>query len=474
MEMLILGVGIAGACAAVEAHDLGVEVLAIDKAGAIRGTCSVSGGALCGAGSSHQELLGIEDDVEVMIADIMRCGDQLGDPEVIRAFAELSGETIDWLQDLGCNLLPFVKHEEGIHTIDRTVFSHPEGDGLGWMLGLEKAINQRGIEVELETAVTRLYREPNGRVVGAEVETKDGTTRSYKATKGVLLAVGGLGNNNRLWEQYSPVMRDIFKKAKKVRGVYPPAAQGDGRRIAADVGAYLYPEPATHGGNLVEVTPDEGAPGLSILVFRWAGVGAISLNANGERFEDETSFLDSYVHRQFASQPGLWHLLVFDDDVRQTKEGQLYAQPAIDLVRASGHDTVQRADTIEELAEKFGIPPAAARTTVDDWNSLVAAGGPDPLTGRTIMGAKIENPPFWGIEQAVAIGLSKGGVRITPKAEVQDGNYDVIPGLFAAGEMAYFQVHGSGRVHVAGGCNATGANFGRIAARSIAREDARV
>ena len=470
VEMLILGVGIAGACAAVEAHDLGVEVLVIEKSNQIRGTCSISGGAICGAGTRRQKQNGIFDDVEVMIKDILRCGDDLGDPEIIRAFAELSGNTIDWLEDMGCKFMPGVRPWPDLHTINRSHNSYPEGIGLGLMLGLESAIQKRGIEVEFETVAARLYRQASGRVVGVQVKAKDGTIRNYRATKGVLLSTGGLGNNMEMWKKHSPVIRDVLKTAKKARGVYPPTATGDGYPIASEVNAYLYPVPASYSTGGVELSSDGFTTG-SMLTYRWAEVGAIGLSADGKRFWNETSFIDYFVTRKFKDQPGMWQVLFFDDNVRQSPQGQQYAQPVIDKVLANKHDTVKQADTIEELAGKFGIPPEAARKTVDEWNSLVDAGGPDKLTGRTIMGAKIVKPPFWGVELSTIIGLAKGGCRINPKAQVIDNEFNLIPGLYAAGEMAFFQVHGSARAHVPGGCNGAGANFGRIAARSIAKEE---
>lgn len=470
VEVLILGVGIAGACAAVEAHDLGAEVLAIEKSSQVRGACSWSGGSLCGAGTRHQKRNGIFDDVEVMVQDIMRCGDELGDPEIIRAFAAISGETIDWLEDLGCQLLPGNRASPGIHSIPRNHNVAPEGNGLGWMLGLETAIKKREIEVQFDTTATKLYRSAGGRVLGAQVKTKDGRDLNYRATKGVLLSTGGIGNSADKWKQYSPAMKEVVEKARKVRGVYPPTANGDGLPMASDVGVYLYPQQATYGGGAVELSPG-GPATASLFPHRWCGAGAIGLNANGVRFWDETSFQDFYVTKKFKTQPGMWQIIVFDDLMRQSKDGQTYAQPVIDKVLASGHSTVQRADTIEALAEKFGIPAHAATKTVDEWNRLVVAGGPDKLTGRSVMGSKLEKPPFWGVEVIVSFGTSKGGGRINPRAQAVDHYGKAIPGLYCAGEIAYFQVHGSARVHVSGGCNGTGANFGRIAARNLVKEE---
>ena len=87
-EIVVLGSGIAGSCAAVEAYDLGMDVLLVTAVGGITECdCTLSGGSLAGCGTELQEAAGIEDDVEVMVKDILRCGGEMNDPDVIRAWA---------------------------------------------------------------------------------------------------------------------------------------------------------------------------------------------------------------------------------------------------------------------------------------------------------------------------------------------------------------------------------------------------
>ena len=91
--MVILGCGIAGACAAVEAHDLGLSVLVVEALDDIKKcSCTLSGGWLCGVNTELQEIDGIEDDIEIFIKDVRRCGGDFGDPDVIRAWGEISAD----------------------------------------------------------------------------------------------------------------------------------------------------------------------------------------------------------------------------------------------------------------------------------------------------------------------------------------------------------------------------------------------
>ncbi|BAE82672.1 FAD-dependent oxidoreductase [Desulfitobacterium hafniense] len=472
-EMVVCGCGIGGGCAMIEAHDLGLKVMGIEKSNSMRefAACTWSGGSLCGAGTEHQAASGIPDDnPEDMKKDIQAAGDELGDPELIDAWCKLSGETIDWLMKrCGCQVLDGIRPSEVHITHSRNHNSKPEGSGYGWMVGIENTVKDLGIPVLMETAVTKVHRAANGRVIG--VEAKDlntGKTINVKATKGVLLAMGGYGSNMDVWKYYSPVMKDIMKVAKKVSTSYPYQISGDGYHMLDDLDAYQYPGQSLYGCANV-VLDDLGNGDAGILPHRWSKYGAIWLNQEGNRWGNESTFRDYYVTRSWRYITKMVYYMLFDDDLLKSKNGQLYAQPIIDTCTKSGYTkSVYSANTIEEVAEYFDIPGDQAAKTVAEWNEIVTTGGKDPVSDRTEMGAPILKPPFHILEITVSVGTSKAGTMITPKAEVLDNDRKVIPGLYACGEMASQQCHGSARQHISGGCNSTAANFGRYAARAVA------
>ncbi len=472
VEMLVLGCGIAGACGAVEGYDLGLDVLVVDAAPTITECCCTqSGGALCGCGTRIQEDFDVIDDVEVMIQDVRNDGGDLGDPEVIRAFCELSGETVDWLEDLGCDVIQNVSLNEPSHTIARTYNTNPPGNGLGWMEGLQGAIEERGIGVLSDTRAQKLYRDADGVVVGAHVEAKSGETLDIRATKGVLLAVGGLGNNVDMWNKHCLTMKELSSEAKRIVGAAPADVQGDGYRMLEEINGYCYPSPPNYGPGGVAVSNDGPASGI-LLPFNWKD-SLIEVNKDGKRFNDESSFHVFYDLKTPLKQPEMWHVCIFDETARLGQNGQTNAQPIIDEATANGMDSVKTADTIEELAEMFGLPADAVRASVDEFNSYIGKTGETDPYGRTAFeGQKIETPPFWGIEENAIIGTSKGGSKVNPQAQVLDRHGEVITHLYAAGEIAFFPTSGNAAIHIVGGCNGSGANFGRIAARGIAEETA--
>ena len=138
-EMVVVGCGIAGTCALLEGYELGLDALGIEAGDDIKKcSCKLSGGWFAGACTSLQDDAGIVDDVELMVKAARNDGGDFGDPDVIRAWCELSGETIDWLWDLGVDLVPqvFDAKSAELRLSARWPRRHqadPVGDGLGWM-----------------------------------------------------------------------------------------------------------------------------------------------------------------------------------------------------------------------------------------------------------------------------------------------------------------------------------------------------
>ena len=143
---------------------------------------------------------------------------------------------------------------------------------------------------------------------------------------------------------------------------------------------------------------------------------------------------------------------MFDQAIRDT--AKLVEAPEQQSSLVSG-------DTLEELAEKIGVPAEALVETVTKYNTYVEA-GEDPDFGRVKMPAKIEVGPFWAVKVTPAIHHTMAGVAINSKAQVMDTDGNAVPGLYAAGEV-------TGGVH---GANRLGGNalcdiivFGRIAGK---------
>jgi fumarate reductase flavoprotein subunit/urocanate reductase len=141
----------------------------------------------------------------------------------------------------------------------------------------------------------------------------------------------------------------------------------------------------------------------------------------------------------------------------QTKNS--FNQTAEDCVKRG---SAFSADTIEELAAKIGVDPAAFRKTVDEYNAGIDAKS-DPL-GKKLLGQKLDKAPFYASPRIPTVHHTMGGVKINTKAQVIDLNGQIIPGLFAAGEVTG-GIHGTNRL--GGNALADTIVFGRIAGQNV-------
>ncbi len=472
-DVVVVGAGGAGMCAAIEARDAGAQVLVLEKANVARGCTGICGGAFAGAVTEIQQSLGIKDDPEVFTWNWMRAGADIADPDVIRAVTYLSGDTVNWYEKLGGKLRDTVRFAlaRSITLWDGTVTTariYESEEEWRFMSTLVPVAQKKGAEILLETPATKLYRDSNGRVVGVEAKTKDGKTLAVKARRGVILATGGIGGSVEMTAKYIPILRDVIKNAKKFLSVSWPYDTGDGLEMARAIGAdWATFAPYYSAPSYVEVTPGRGdyknVPAITASSF--AAEGAITVNTSGKRFNDET--VSSTAWR---SQTGRLFYIVLDSNIKK----QPLTKPSGDIMDAqikAGNPNVAQADTIEQLATKLGLPAQSLKSTVDTWNGYVKA-GKDPEFGRTKMGAGIQVPPFFGVEVCPAVIFSKGGLKITPKGEVVDYRSQVIPGLYAAGDVASGLIQGAALTHVVGGGIAIAFNFGRITGKNAAAQKA--
>ena len=475
VEFLVLGCGIGGGSALVEAYDLGLDVMGVEKAPDMSNftACTWSGGALCGTGSETQLASeGDADSIELWMEDILRCGDECGDPDIIRTWGEHSGLTIDWLQHrCGAEVLPELRLSTE-HTVRRSHNAVPYNGGYGWCRALENTVTALGIPVLFETAATHLHRNAEGRVIGAEAQDlNSGQVINIKATKGVLLSTNHAGSNLDAWSYYSPINRYMVQNTERYGSPYPLQILGDGPRMLDEVDGYQYPLQSLYGGDCIAVS-SKGA-GLSCFCHRWGNDASIWLNKDGKRWGKET-FYEYYTERTWRQNDPKCYYVLVDDEFVKSDAGQENLQMIIDTAEQTGYkEGFFCADTVEEVCEHFGINVENAVKTLNDWNALVESGGVDEEFGRGIeegtkMGRPINKPPYWIFAPGLSIGTAKAGGRITPKAEALDTQRNIIPGLYLCGEMASYQAMGSAHQHITGGCNSNSDNFGRIAARAAA------
>ena len=432
-DVVIVGAGGAGMSAAITAHQAGKSVILLEKMPYVGGNTTKATGGMNAAETHYQAEAGIEDSVEQFYEDTMAGGHNLNNPDLVRTLAERSAAGIDWLDSIGAPL-PKVSFSGG--ATNARIHAPEDGSGVGGYLveAFSRKLQELGIEPMLNTRATSLLVEDG--VVSGVLAESDSAVYTIRA-KSVVLASGGFGANEEMYCQYRPDLRGTVT-------TNAPGATGDGIVMAQAVGAGLVDIEQIQLHPTVEQT-------TSMLITEGVrGDGAILVNQDGVRFVNEMLTRDA-VSAAELEQPGCYAYVVFDQRLRDgLKAIEKYVKNGL---------TVQ-ADTPEALAEKIGCDPAVFAETLSAWNASVAAGKDEAFGRATGMENDLSVAPYYAIKVAPGIHHTMGGVAIDTLTHVLDTDGNVIPNLYAAGEVTG-GVHGGNRI--GGNAVADIVVFGRLA-----------
>ena len=439
-DVVIIGAGGAGLSAAVAAREGGASVIVLEKMPIVGGNTNYATGGLNASETSIQAKMGISDSNEQYIEDTMVGGKNINDLALVTEMVEKSAETVDWLIKLGADLTDVGKMAGS--TNSRT--HRPTGGaavGAHLSAALEKAAKAAGADIRLNQEVTKIINE-NGKAVGVVVSTKDGEY-TIKA-KAVIVATGGFGANPTLVESYKPELKGFGTTNHA-------GATGDALTWAKDFNAALT--------DIEQIQTHPTVVPVKNLMITEAvrGNGAIMINRDGNRFCTEMATRD-VMSAAILEQTGGTAYLMFDTSIRKSLK-------AIETYASQG--LLTEGATVAELAQKLGLPEATLEKTVTDYNSYVANGN-DPDFGRKAseMPRALVEGPYYVVEVGPAIHHTMGGLKINTKAEVIDTNGNVIPALYAAGEVTG-GIHGANRL--GGNAVADITVFGKIAGEQAAK-----
>ena len=381
---------------------------------------------------------GYFDSVELMELDTMIGGKGINDPELVETLCANSADAIDWLDEHGITLHNVSSFGgASVKRIHRPVNEEGKVVSVGaYMIPLlQENCEKRGIDIVLNTTVDTILTDANGAAVGVSGTDKDGNTVVVNA-KSVILATGGFGANLDMVTQYKPELAGFMT-------TNAAGAQGQGIEMATAIGA------GTVDMDQIQIHPTVEANTAALITEGLRGDGAILVNANGERFIDEVGTRDVVSAAEIA-QPGSYSWLVVDQAMAD-------ASSVIQGYIKKGY-TVTGA-TYEELGKAMGVDAAAFAETMEKWNGYVEAKN-DPDFGRTSFANPLNTAPYYAVKVTAGVHHTMGGLKINANTEVLNEKGEVIPGLFAAGEVTG-GVHGANRL--GGNAVADFTVFGRIA-----------
>ncbi len=440
-DVVIIGSGGTGLSAAIQANELGMKVAVLEKEEELGGNTNRASSGMNAAETNVQLHHGVIDNVADFYHETYKDGGRLNDKDMLGYFVYHTAPAIDWLADHDIKLDDItITGGMSKKRTHRPASMAPIGGFL--VKSLLEVVAQEDIPVFNKTKVTKLRRADDGRVNGVEVNA-DGITKVINA-KAVILATGGFGASKEYIKRFRPDL-ESYKTTNQ------PGATGDGLKLAENVGAELMQM------NLVQVHPtvQQDNPHVYLIGEAVRGEGAIMVNGEGKRFVNELN-TRKICANAITALPEHSAYLIFDQGIRDhVKAIEFYDKVGL----------VVHGETIEDLAKQINVDPSNLKQTVTTWNQAVE-NHDDAEFGRTTgMDRGITKPGFFAIHIAPAIHYTMGGIHITPKTQVLDGNGDIIKGLFAAGEVAG-GLHGNNRV--GGNSIAETIVFGRQAGQQVA------
>ena len=381
---------------------------------------------------------GYFDSVELMELDTMIGGKGINDPELVETLCANSADAIDWLDEHGITLHNVSSFGgASVKRIHRPVNAEGKTVSVGsYMIPLlQENCEKAGVKMMLDTTATEILTDANGAAVGVKATGASGETVTVNA-KAVVLATGGFGANLDMVVKYKPELKGFMT-------TNAPGIQGQGIEMAEAIGA------ATVDMDQIQIHPTVEANTAALITEGLRGDGAILINEEGQRFIDEVGTRDVVSAAEIA-QTGSYSWLVVDQAMAD-------ASSVIQGYIKKGYTVT--GSTYEELGKAMGVDAAAFAETMEKWNGCVEAKN-DPDFGRTSFANPLNTAPYYAVKVTAGVHHTMGGLKINANTEVLNEKGEVIPGLFAAGEVTG-GVHGANRL--GGNAVADFTVFGRIA-----------
>jgi len=488
-DLVVVGMGAAGVSAALEASELGLEVVGLDRFEG-GGAASISGGVFYAGGGTHiQQAAGVTDSVEDMYRYLsIEVQDAVTD-RTLRHFCESSAETVKWLTDRGVPFYgtlcpvktsyptneyhlyfsgnecfpPYAQHATPAprgHRTDGGAFP-----GANLIRPLWKNALERGVRVGLQKRVERLIVDKGGRVVGAqyreissrfwrwwhallhrfetavakalpsiaaklrswctEIEDARSRPKRVRSRCGVVLCAGGFVFNRAMLRKHAP----------RFMAGLPLGTAGDdglGIRLGQSVGG--------------RVSHMERVSAWRFLYPPNAFSAGMLVNRRGERFANELWYGAKIGEAMVEGNDGIATLII-DRHLRklarvQSRRGELqWFQRVAALVNL--HLNCRKAKDVPSLARLLDVPTETLERTFDEYNSAAEGKSTDRFGKEPNAMHAMREGPFFAIDcslgsrRHVCAVMTLGGLVVDEATGgvLGDGG-NTIPGLYAAGRNA--------------------------------------
>lgn len=444
--IVIVGAGAAGFCAALSAHEAGVDVVVLERDSVPRGSTALSAGLIPAAGTRFQKTLGITDSPALFAADIQRKAHGEADAAIVKSVAQEAGPTIEWLADRYG--FPF----SVVHDFDypghsaRRMHGLPTRSGVELIDRLRQTADEAEIPLILNATVSALYAGADRIIRGVELTRPDGT-RDTLGCQALILACSGYGGAPDLVARHIPEMRGASYFGH-------PGNRGDAVLWGGALGAKLLHMSGYQGHG--SVAHPHG------VLITWAVImeGGFQVNTKGVRFSNESAGYSEQAAVVLAQPDGI-AFDIFDERIAAI------ATQFADFREAETCGAVIEASTVALLAERLKLPSSALAQSFAEVEETKRADKEDRF-GRSFAGAAPLLPPFKAVKVTGALFHTQGGLAVDEGARALSAQGGGLPNLFAVGGAAAGVSGSLASGYLSGNGLLTATVLGRIAGKGAA------
>lgn len=452
-DVVVIGAGGAGLVAAIEAKNNGAKnVIVLEKMAFAGGNTLISGGEYAAPNNWVQVKKGLKDSNDTFYNDILKGGDNEGNPKLVRVLADNALSGAEWLKDYINMTFEDRQMFFGGHSVERSLV--PLGaTGVEMISKLLAKAEELDIPILYGTPAVELIVD-KGRVTGVKAISED-KEYTFLADNGVILASGGFGSNLEMRVKYN---KDVDENILSTNTV---GITGDGITMAEKIGAQLEDMP------FIQTYPTCDPISGALLYFgdvRLVG-GSILVNQEGKRFVEELERRD-VISMAIKNQTGNAAYQFCDE--AQVKLSGVAEHHADEMNYLFNNKLLVKANTIKEAADFFGIDAAELEKTVEKYNQYAKDGKDLEFNKRGKLTPFEAKGPFYIMKAVPAVHHTMGGVKIDENARVINTKGEVIKGLYGAGEVTG-DIHGTNRLGSDAIADIT--VFGRIAGQNVVKDN---
>lgn len=427
-DVVVVGSGAAGLAATLRLQQLGIKVILLEKNSYLGGTLKYSDGTLTVTGSEIQTEEGnTKDNAELLGQDLMVYGGSSGNADLIRVFAENTGDTVNWMKnDLGIDFdtKTGLQSAEG-YSSDRILYYDGSAEKVSDLLVSE--IDVSGAKVMKNTRAIGL-KQDNGKVTGVIARTSTGKIYDITADA-VVLAAGGCGANSSLTGEV--IGNSLYGGTQSSTGDAIILGRDEGLNVASSA---LSEAQYSYAGISLSDTVGVMVEDANLAAM---DSGYVLVNSSGQRFVSETASNSEILGAELMQKDGVMYAVLTQEAFNEWRaELEKRTDLSTEIADWLDSDSIFKGDTIEDAAEAAGIDSTILKNTIDVYDHIIST-QEDTVYERDSehLGKSFKDTSaYYIIKEQPCYYETLGGITVNSDMQVlnQDGN--AIEGLYAAGE----------------------------------------